>query len=133
MKTFTSKSQKIGELGEDIACKFLVKHDFNIKDRNYTRKWGEIDIVAEKEGKIYFIEVKSVSCETLPDLTNNDFTKRPEENMHYQKIKRLSKIVETYLINKRIGNTDWQFDLLLVYIDMGSRLAKVKKIENIIL
>jgi putative endonuclease len=110
-----------------------VKHGFVINDRNYTRKWGEIDIVAEKEGKIYFIEVKSVSCETLPDSSNDNFIKRPEENMHYQKVRRLSKIIETYLINKRIGNTEWQFDLLLVYIDMKSRLAKVKKIENIIL
>ena len=52
MKKFTSKSQKIGELGEDLACKFLMKHEFIISERNYTRKWGEIDIIAEKDNKI---------------------------------------------------------------------------------
>lgn len=134
MKNFTSKSQKTGELGEYIACKFLMKHDFQILERNYTKKWGEIDIVAQKESKLYFIEVKSVSCVTLPDFKEeNPFTKRPEENMHPWKIKRLSKTIQTYLIYKRIGNTPWQFDLLLVYIDIKTRTARVRTIENVIL
>lgn len=134
MKKFTSKSQKIGELGEEVACTFLMKHGFNIQERNYTKKWGEIDIIADKEGKIYFIEVKSVSCVTLPDFKDdNPFTKRPEENMHPWKLKRLSKTIQTYLIHKRIGNTPWQFDLLLVYLDIENRKARVKTIENIIL
>ena len=62
-KVFTSKKQKIGEIGENIACKFLVKQGFSILDRNYTKKWGELDIVARKYDKLYFIEVKSVSGE----------------------------------------------------------------------
>jgi putative endonuclease len=134
MKKFTSNSQKIGQLGEDVACKFLMKHQFSILERNYTKKWGEIDIIAQKDNKLYFIEVKSVSCETLPDFKNdNPFIKRPEENMHPWKIKRLAKTVQTYLIHKRIGNTPWQFDVLLVYLNIKSRTARVKIIANIIL
>ncbi len=134
MKKFTSKSQKIGELGEEVACTFLMKHGFTIQERNYTKKWGEIDIITEKEGKLYFIEVKSVSCGTLPEFKDdNPFTKRPEENMHPWKLKRLSRTIQTYLIHKRIGNTPWQFDLLLVYLDIENRKARVRTIENIIL
>jgi len=134
MKKFTSDSQKLGELGEDIACRFLMKHGFEVLERNYTKKWGEIDIIAQNEGKLYFVEVKSVSCETLPDFENeNPFMKHPEENMHPWKLKRLSRTIQTYLIHKRIGNTPWQFDLLLVYIEIKSRVARVRKIENIIL
>jgi putative endonuclease len=134
MKKFTSKSQKIGELGEEVACTFLMKHGFTIQERNYTKKWGEIDIIADKEGKIYFIEVKSVSYGTLPDFKDdNPFAKRPEENMHPWKLKRLSRTIQTYLIHKRIGNTPWQFDLLLVYLDIENRKARVRTIENIIL
>jgi putative endonuclease len=137
MKNFTSKSQKIGELGEDVACKYLEKHGFTIKERNYTKKWGEIDIIATKEGKIYFMEVKSVSRdldhlnETGEDVTRGTF--RPEENMHPWKMKRLSRTVGTYLIHSRIGNTPWQFDLLVVYLDTNKRLARVKVVENVIL
>lgn len=135
MHNFTSDKQKIGKLGEDIACIHLKKHGFSILERNYTRKWGEIDIISEKDGKIYFNEVKSVSCDVLPDFSKNEgfFEKRPEENMHPWKMRRLYKIVETYLIHKRIGNTPWQFDLLLVYLDLKNRKAKVKVLENIIL
>lgn len=134
MKKFTSKSQKIGELGEEVACMFLMKHGFTIQERNYTKKWGEIDIIADKKGKIYFIEVKSVSCATLPDFKDdNPFIKRPEENMHPWKLKRLSRTIQTYLIHKRIGNTPWQFDLMLVYLDIDNRRARVRTMNNIIL
>ena len=47
-KVFTSETQKIGKL-EKMCSKFLMKHNFLILDRNYTKKWGEIDIVAEKD------------------------------------------------------------------------------------
>lgn len=134
MKKFTSNSQKIGELGEDVACKFLIKHGFSVLERNYTRKWGEIDIIAKKDNKRYFIEVKSVSCVTLPVFSDDDpFIRRPEENMHPWKLKRLRRVVETYLINQRLGFVEWQFDLLLVYLDLEQKKARVRKIENIIL
>lgn len=60
MKQFTSKTQKIGEIGEKIAEMFLVKHGFTIIDRNFTHKLGEIDIIAKKNNKIFFFEVKTV-------------------------------------------------------------------------
>ena len=55
-KIFTSQKQKTGEIGENVASKFLVKRGFTILERNYTKKWGEIDIVAQKDNKIYFIK-----------------------------------------------------------------------------
>ena len=135
MKNFTSNSQKIGELGEGIACKFLMKHGFSILERNYTKKWGEIDIIAKKGGMIYFIEVKSMTraLDKDQDLSDRYNSFRPEENMHPMKLKRLSRTIQTYLISKRIGNTPWQFDLLVVYLDTDKRLARVKRIENVIL
>jgi putative endonuclease len=131
MKKFTSNSQRIGELGEDVACKFLVKHGFSILERNYTKKWGEIDIIAEKWNKRYFIEVKSKSVSDLNFVL--DEVNRPEENMHIWKMKRLRRVVETYLISKRLGSVHWQFDLIIVYLDIEKRLARVKVVDNIIL
>ena len=108
-KIFTSETQKIGEVGENIAVRFLMKHNFSILGRNYTKKWGELDIVAEKDNKLYFIEVKSVSRETLntfiPKSYNDSdprYEHRPEDNMHPWKLKRLSRTIQTYLLNKNI-------------------------------
>lgn len=129
-KVFTSKTQKIGEIGENIACKFLMKHGFSILDRNYTKKWGEIDIVAEKKNKLYFIEVKSVNG--VPCETFNDY--RPEDNMHPWKLKRLSRTIQTYLLSKKIpDNKEWQIDLLVVYLDLENKKAHIKVVNDIIL
>jgi putative endonuclease len=131
MKKFISNSQKIGQIGEDVACEFLQQKDFSILERNYTKKWGEIDIVAEKDKVLYFIEVKSKSVSSLDFMLEENG--RPEENIHLWKIKRLRRVVETYLISKRLGDIDWQFDILIVYLDLEKRKARVKRMENIIL
>ena len=140
-KVFTSETQKIGEIGENIAVKFLVKHGFSILDRNYTKKWGEIDIIAEKDTKLYFIEVKSVSRETLNTFIPKSFNSsderyqyRPEDNMHPWKLKRLSRTIQTYILSKRIPDEkEWRVDLLVVYLCQKERKARVKVVSDIIL
>ncbi len=136
-KVFTSEKQKIGELGENIAVKFLVKHGFSILDRNYTKKWGEIDIVAEKNKKLYFVEVKSVSyfsTETKPEAGNEGFVSlRPEDNMHPWKLKRLSRVIQTYLLSKRHDEPEWQVDLLVVFLNLKDKNARIKVVKDIIL
>ena len=132
-KVFTSKQQKTGEIGENIAERFLVKQDFSILDRNYTKKWGEIDIVAKKDNKIFFIEVKSVSSDFLPSKEIID-RYHPEDNMHPWKLKRLSRTIQTYLLDKKIGDdVEWQVDLFVVYLDLENKKAKVKVVNDIIL
>jgi putative endonuclease len=134
VKIFTSKNQKIGEFGEDVSCDFLLKEGFSILERNYTKKWGEIDIVGEKDGKLYFFEVKSVSRENLDNVLHETDGYRPEDNMHPWKVKRLSRTIQTYLLERKVPeNMDWQFDCLAVYLNMEKRIAKVKRIENVIL
>lgn len=140
-KVFTSEKQKTGEIGENIAVRFLVKHNFIILDRNYTKKWGEIDIVAEKDNKLHFIEVKSVSRETLNTFitksyndSDEKYEHRPEDNMHPWKLKRLSRTIQTYLLNKNISERkEWQVDLLVIYLCQKEKKAKIKVISDIIL
>ncbi|MFA5095546.1 MAG: YraN family protein [Candidatus Paceibacterota bacterium] len=135
-KVFTSETQKTGEIGENIAEGFLMKHGFLILDRNYTKKWGEIDIVAEKDNKLYFVEVKSVLRETLGSVNHETLDNyHPEDNMHPWKLKRLSRTIQTYLLNKNINEEEkeWQVDLLVVYICQKEKKARVKVVSDIIL
>lgn len=128
-----TEKRKLGDIGENVACDFLKKRGFEIKERNYLRKWGEIDIVATKSNIIHFIEVKSVSCVTFDDVshgTEGEF--RPEDNMHPWKLKRLSRVIQTYLLEKKLDQ-DWQLDLITVKIDQKKRLARAEIIENIII
>jgi len=139
-KVFSSETQKTGKIGENIATKFLMKHNFAILERNYTKKWGEIDIIAEKDNRLYFIEVKSVSRETLNtfipksyDDSDERYEHRPEDNMHPWKLKRLSRVIQTYLLAKNLDEKDWQLDLFVVYLCQKEKRARVKVVSDIIL
>ena len=63
-----TEKQIIGKIGEDAASTYLKENGYSIIDRNYSRKWGELDIVAKKGNKIHFVEVKSVSRKTPNDV-----------------------------------------------------------------
>jgi putative endonuclease len=134
-KVFTSKTQVTGEIGENTAVRFLVKQGFSIIDRNYTKKWGEIDIIAEKAGKLYFIEVKSVSKPNLDVVTRETLDQyHPEDNMHPWKLKRMSRTIQTYLVSENIPeDKEWQVDLLVVFLDVDGKKARIKVVSNIIL
>ena len=60
-KTNRTKRQEIGDIGEDLACKYLQHYGYKIVDRNFSCKTGEIDIIAIHfvSGIISFVEVKS--------------------------------------------------------------------------
>ena len=60
-----AKHNETGVKGEEVATKYLEKKGFLIVNRNYRKKWGELDIVAEKEGIVHFVEVKTVSRRSL--------------------------------------------------------------------
>jgi putative endonuclease len=128
--TRTARRQ-LGDLGEDVACDFLKNRGFEIIERNYLRKWGELDIIARKNNIVHFVEVKSVSQET-PSIVSQETRYRPEENMHPRKINRLTRAIQTYLMEKRI-NEDWQLDLVTIKIDKANGKAKVELIANIIM
>jgi putative endonuclease len=122
-KVFTSKSQKIGQVGEYVAEKYLRGKGFTIVERNVTRKWGEIDIVADRNGVRHFVEVKSTS------FLGSGY--RPEEQMHPWKIKRFIRTVQSYLLETNYEG-DWQCDLCVVHLDMQTRRARVEMLENVV-
>lgn len=125
MKQFTSKNQKIGKLGEDVAEKYLKSKGFSILERNYTKRWGEIDLVAKKRQKIYFIEVKTIQ-------DNGLFAPKPTENIHEKKLARIYRAVETYLMERRVEEkTEWQVDAIAIILDLEAKTAKVEYLENI--
>ena len=124
--------KEVGKVGESICCEYVEKRGFRVVDRNYRRKWGEIDVIAKKGGKLYFIEVKSVSCENLDDVGENLDKYRPEDNMHPWKLQRLSRAIQTYLLEKD-SEEEWQFDVATVYLDHTSRKARIHYISDVIL
>ncbi|HCM67859.1 MAG: hypothetical protein A3F26_03710 [Candidatus Ryanbacteria bacterium RIFCSPHIGHO2_12_FULL_47_12b] len=151
-----SEKRRIGNIGEDIVAMFLVKQGYRILDRNYLKKWGEIDLILEIDNLIRFVEVKtqvtrenkakdvsrnvSRDCFTVSDFqmlvsreTLDDDIYRPEDNVHYWKQKRLIRAIETYLMERNIDeNKEWQIDVVTVKIDFPNKTAIIKHIENVV-
>lgn len=133
-KEKSENNKLIGGWGEDIAENFLKKKGFKIFDRNYLKKWGEIDIIAGKKNKVHFIEVKTVSYETKEILKQSVTrgTYRPEEKVDNSKIKKISRAINSWVSEKRFkGN--WQIDIVTVRMVPREKYALVKYLDNIIL
>jgi putative endonuclease len=129
-----ARHNEIGKIGEDIAEKWLVSRGMTVIERNYRKKWGEIDIVSRgTNGKIHFVEVKSVSYETKTDLlwAVSHGTHRPEENVHQNKQDRLKRAIQTWLKERKFKG-GFQIDILVVYLVPREKYARVKCLENVI-
>ncbi|MDH5442295.1 MAG: YraN family protein [Candidatus Nomurabacteria bacterium] len=150
MKQFTSETQKIGEIGEKLAEKFLVKQGFVIMDRNYGKRVGEIDIIGKlsRETKIrgdvvdpgiHFMEVKTAQTKIadVPHETGKQYVSRetynPAQNVDYKKIERMHRTIATYLAENNVSQeTLWQIDVISVFLDLETKKAKIEILWNTI-
>lgn len=105
-------SRAKGELGERRAAAYLQEQGFEIVDTNYHSRFGEIDIVAQKEGVLHFIEVKSGEGEPIYRITPS-------------KLSKVIKTAEIYMQKKRLS-ADFCFDAVVV-------TEGIELIENITL
>ena len=112
--------------------KHLVKHNIGVLDRNFRKKWGEIDIVAQdnvsRPHTLHFIEVKGIKSEENKD----DYM--PEENVHHAKRQRLWRAIQSWLLEHNIPEeTEWQVDVMAVFLDLETKRARIRWTKNIIL
>lgn len=120
----SSNKRIFGNIGEEHAKMFLVSGRFKIIDTNYSKPWGEIDVVAEKDGIIRFIEVKT--SRYYPD---SSFA--PEIRVDWRKARKLKRICETYLSEqKKPDDQRWQIDVISVILNEDDSVRDINHIEN---
>lgn len=109
-----------GKKGEDIACEYLVNAGYEIKKRNFHfGREGEIDIIAEKDDYLVFVEVKF--------RTNNSYGD-PMESITPKKAKTLKRTAEGYLYVNKIQGKPCRIDVVI--IDFRNGLPAINHIEN---
>ena len=120
-----------GKQGEDLACSFLEKCGYKIKARNYTNsqgiRLGEIDIIAEKKGRIVFVEVKT----RVKQTGGQDLL--PEQNINRAKLNKLSRIAEVYMRSTKQTDKSYGFDAVTVVIDNVSDEVSIRHLQDIFL
>ncbi|MEX0918964.1 MAG: YraN family protein [Candidatus Paceibacterota bacterium] len=125
-----TEKQVIGRLGEDLAAEYLKKNKFKIKEINYWKPWGEIDIIAVKNDILHFVEVKTVTVKSVNHETYDRY--EPEDNIQPWKLRRLYRTIESYLEEKKIDDeADWQLDVMAVYLDPQRKLLQIEYLPDI--
>ena len=82
-----AEHNEIGKIGENLATTFLMKQGFAILERNYRVKVGEIDIIAQKDNTLHFVEVKSIKVRDLNQIESSVI--KPEDNLSFAKWSKL--------------------------------------------
>ena len=85
----------VGKKGEDMVAAFLKKNGHTIIKRNYISRFGEIDIIAEKDGLLLFVEVKTRRANSLVS---------PKEAVNSHKIRRMMLTAEDYLSKTQMSD-----------------------------
>ena len=125
-----TKKRAFGDLGEEITARYLKSKGYIVLGRNYLKPYGELDLIASRKGIIHFVEVKAVSREIKEGTVTRGTEWNPAERVDSRKLKRLERVIQSYLLENKIG-LDWQIDVSLVYIDEISKKAKIEVIESV--
>ncbi|MCH5176215.1 MAG: YraN family protein [Prevotellaceae bacterium] len=106
IKNSKIQAKEIGLAGEEIAGLYLINHGYQILDRNWNLHKGcELDIVATKNNRLHFIEVKTRSSDKYGD---------PQLAIDKRKMQHILTAIHKYLYQRHILNTDYQIDSIAI-------------------
>lgn len=107
-------SSKSGDIAEQQAANLLLRKGLKILKRNYRAPRGEIDIVAEDQGTLVFVEVR---------LRTDISYGRPDESINRRKQQSIIRAAEHYLANGTSGNNNTnkpcRFDAVCLTPEVG--------------
>ena len=115
------KTKDRGNKGEEAAVKLLASKGYEILKRNYLCRIGEIDIIAEKSGRIAFVEVKARSEGSLAS---------PKEFVTNEKQRKIVNTACVYIKENNIKKPV-SFDVIEVFYDKDfEKVLKINHLEN---
>ncbi len=110
----SDRRKKTGQLGEQEACRRLIEEGYAIRDVNWRCRSGEIDIVAEVDNRIVFIEVRSRSISSLGRFGT------AAESVDYRKMQKIRSVASVYLRQKGLQEKAVRFDVITIALQLGS-------------
>lgn len=113
----TEHQVELGKSGENYACWELERQGYEILERRYRTRSGEIDIVARDGETLVFIEVKARRSGRFGP---------PAEAVGPQKRHKLMQMASSYIFAGRLGNARCRFDVVSVVFGAGERLPKIE-------
>jgi putative endonuclease len=109
-----------GDVGEAAAVQFLKNKGYSVVERNYRYERGEIDIIAENESELVFVEVKSRHSKAFGT---------PEDAVTEKKESYLKRTAEGYLFQHHLENRKCRFDVIAV--EWKGEEPQIRHIKNV--
>ncbi len=113
--------RRLGDRGEKLAQAFLRSKGYTIIETNYRTREGEIDIVAQKNDYLSFVEVRT--------RRGSQFG-TPEESLTQAKQERLEALAQTYLQSHENLPPQWRIDIIAIELDNKGNISRIELIEN---
>lgn len=118
------KRKEKGAVAEEHAASYLLDQGYEVIDRNWRCRSGELDIVARKDDFLIFIEVRSRSGSSRYGT--------PAESVNVHKINQVRKTAEVYLLYKQADliTTMIRFDVIAVLLHADMTVANLEHITE---
>lgn len=111
----------LGRWGENIAQDYLVGKGYSVIERNVRTEFGEIDLIAQREGVIVFVEVKTRS---------GDGFGHPEEAITHQKAAHMIDSAQAFIQNRTDLPEEWRIDVIAVRRGDSEESPEITHFEN---
>jgi len=118
----STSRKRTGDIGENIAAEFLIDHGYTIIETNFHCQYGEVDIVAEQDDCLIFVEVR-----TKKSLAFGT----PEESITQAKKEKLILTAQTYLQENEDVPSNWRIDVVAVELNKNNSVKRIDLIENV--
>jgi putative endonuclease len=116
----TSRRQ-LGDFGERVAVQHLEAKGYRIRDRNVRTRHGEIDIIAESDDLVAFVEVRSRRAGAFGGAV---------ESLSSAKQRRMSALAEAYAQSRSDVPSQWRIDLIALDLAPDGRVISLRHVEN---
>ena len=119
----SDERKKLGRWGEELAAERLQSQGYVILARNWRCRRGEIDLVAQADDVLVFVEVIT--------RRGRDYG-TPEEAITRSKAKRLLELGRRYLLEHDLEDVEWRIDLVAVELDRQGKLLRCEHMANVV-
>jgi len=111
----------IGKRGEQEAVKYLLADGYKILKKNFYSRWGEIDLIAVKETKLSFVEVKT----RVSDLYG-----KPHDAVTFRKKNNLRRPIQYFLLKNDYKNYKLSLDVISLILNQDLTIKSLRHFKN---
>jgi len=120
MKKYRLANKEFGDCGEQIAVDYLISNNIKVIGRNIRTRYGEIDILGQKDGIIIFFEVKTRRTEEFGN---------PEDAVDYKKREHMKNSALDYMQSNLDLEMDWRIDVIAIFVGENKKL-QIRWVKN---